>query len=169
MKSNSKPIREPFPGSSLLTNLLPLLTPAPPTFPTFSQLVEEDRRRQSAVSATKQTGLFSELLGDPQTLLQDLISDPDKYEDGVYNLLLPLVSGQRKLEDLNPEERALLDRAVVDYSQAAKPPPPPEPPTPPPKKEKTAAKGGEPIEEEIEYHESNPFPQGAPGAYWWLR
>ena len=160
MKSNSKPTREPFPGSSLLTNLLPLLAPAPPTFPAFSQLVLEDAR-QRAARETRPTGLFAELLGDPQILLQDLLSDPNKYEDGVYSLLLHLVSGQRKLADLSQDERNLLNRAVIDFSQARRARP--EPGTPPPSSKE------DPISEEIEYHEPSPFPAGAPDAYWWLR
>ena len=163
MKSNSKSTKSPFPGSSALISLLPLPTPAPPTFPAFSQLVQEDARNQIAAGGTKPTGLFAELLGDPQALLQDLISDPDKYEDGVYSLLLPLVSGQRKLEELAPEERQLLDRAVIDFNQAERPQlkSKPEAPAPPPKKE--------PRERGIEYREPSPFPTGAPDAYWWLR
>lgn len=161
MPSNSTSSKEPFPGSSLLTNLLPLPAPAPPTFPTFSQLVQESERQRVA-RETKPTGLFAELLGDPQVLLTDLLSNPDKYEDGVYSLLLPLVSGRRKLTDLAPDERQLLDHAVIDYSQARRTPREPAAPPPPPSRE-------EPISEEIEYHEPSPFPQGEPGAYWWLK
>lgn len=60
-------------------------------------------------------------------MFQDMLRDPAKYEDGVSDLLVELVSGQKKLPDLSPEETALLDRATIDLSRPSSTKPSPRP------------------------------------------
>jgi hypothetical protein len=156
MKSCWKPTKEAFPGSLLMTSLLPLLPPQPPTFLSFSDVLA-----QGEVSGTgkKQEGLFTALVGDPKVIMADLLSHPSKYEEGVYDLLLELVAGRRSLQQLNENEQQLLDRAVVDFNSTEHAPAPPQPP-------KEAAKPELGEEREIEYHE--PVATSVTEVpYWW--
>jgi hypothetical protein len=131
---------------------------AAPSFSSFSSSVES---AAPAESAPRTDGLFSALVGDPNVLYSDLIQYPHKYGEEASALIQALSSGQRKLQDLNPAEQQVLDRAVIDFSGSNRlPPAPPPPPTPAPKRE--------PKEREIEYHEpvKSPF-GGKPDPYWW--
>jgi hypothetical protein len=56
-------------------------------------------------------------------MFQDLLRSPEKYEDGVSDLLTSLVAGSRSLKSLSSEEKALLDRAVGDLSRPSLPRP----------------------------------------------
>jgi len=157
-KSGSRSTSELFPGSSLLTNLMPLPGLAAPRFPSFSELVGATVSEKP----TKRSGLFLDMLGDPQVLYQDLLEDPSKYEEGVSRLLQELISGQQQLSELNDQEMGLLDRAVLDFNQPARklearPAPAPKPPA--------KAKRPEP-------REKPPKAIGAPSGvdpYWWVQ
>ena len=166
-KSDTEPPRpiwqspnEAWPGSSLLTNLLPLPAPAAPSFPTFQQVVESDA---TPPSPPKRSGLFSALLGDPRVLWHDLLERPKHYEEGVSELIQSLVHGHKKLDGLSPAEQTLLDRATLDFSQPHRPAPQPVPVPPPPRRQS-------PKTTEVEYHEpvSSPFGDGL-DPYWWLK
>ncbi len=80
----------------------------------------------------RSSGLFEALIRDPRVLFYDLLDRPDSYEKGVYETLLKLLSG-KKLDDLTAEEKALLNRAVLDNAQPVRQKatsprrPPPEP------------------------------------------
>jgi hypothetical protein len=127
------------------------------------ELVEQDKN-PPVVSSTKREGLFSALLGDPEILLHDLLSDPSKYEEGVSNLVQDLASGQRSINDLEPHEMELLDRATIDFSQPRrsrqepKPAPPPAPKIEPPE-----------FDELVEIGEPMKLPPKLANAYWWLK
>jgi len=135
-----------------------------PKFPTFSQLVtENDRQRGEKYQKTQ--GLFSVLLRDTSVLMDDLVSDPSKYEDGVYNLLLDLAAGRKKLESLAPEEMQLLDRAVIDFNHPRR-----DTPKPLPQIQPKATKAEETDEEkEVEYQEPTISPIRGVEPYWWLK
>jgi hypothetical protein len=61
--------------------------------------------------------LFENLLGEPSILYSDLLEDPKRYEEGVAELLLLLITGRKKLSELNDMELNLLDRATIEFSQ----------------------------------------------------
>lgn len=151
MKYCWKPTSEIFPGSSLMTSLLPLPALAAVNFSGFSVSTKSPDAHSS--------GLFKGLVGDPNLLLSDYLKSPEKYEEGVYELLLDLTGGRRTFQDLRPEEQQLLDRSVLDFSTPAKRLAPPPPPAPEPESPKVR---------EIEYHEAKaiPHPSGEI-PYWW--
>jgi len=64
----------------------------------------------------RQSGLFTALLGDPKVLYYEILEDPERFEDGVSDLVQQLVAGARTLESLTRDEHNLLDRATLDWS-----------------------------------------------------
>jgi hypothetical protein len=110
---------EPRQKSSSPDTELPFLRPLePPTFPSFPTLKEMAEERERA-QKREETGLFDGLLGgNVGALYEDWIRHPDKYERRTSELLTQLASGSRSLKELTPEERRLLDSAVVAYAQA---------------------------------------------------
>jgi hypothetical protein len=151
------PSRKPSPLSTPPLNLPPSLALLAPTFPAFTALAATSELPQAE---PKRGGLFSELLRDPKVLLQDLLANPEKYEDGVASLVQELVASNRSLNDLSPAETELLDRATLDFSQPTRR----REVTPAPvQAQKTAAPS-------VEYN----TPQTAPSLdglepYWWLK
>lgn len=101
------------------------------------------------------------LLGDPKVLMQDVLSDPDKYEEEVFSLTQDLASGRRAMSDLKEHEMQLLDRATIDFTQPRriKQEARPEPPPPKPKELKADEEDGEPAA----------LPPEMASAYWWLK
>lgn len=156
-----KSTREAFPGSSALISLQPLLPLQAPRFPTFAELVEQDRM-SSTSQPSKREGLFSALISDPRVLLADLLDSPDKYEPGLADLVQDLVSGQKNLQSLTPMESELLDRSVIDFTRPkiTKPAELPRPVVP--------KRAPEPEADTLEAAET-PLPPGMADAYWWLR
>lgn len=74
--------------------------------------------------------LYESFLGNPEILFQDLLDDPSRYEPGVDALLQNMIGG-RTFADLTSEEKEMLNRATIEYSQSTprkaqeeKPPPP---------------------------------------------
>jgi len=49
------------------------------------------------------------------------LNDPSRYEESVSELLQSLMSGKKKLQDLDSAEKQMLDNAVVDFSTVRKP------------------------------------------------
>ena len=156
MKFSSKPTSEIFPGSSLMTNLIPLLPPQAPSFSSF--LISTTPATLPSAKDETRGGLFEALVGDPNVMLSDYLDHPEKYEAGVYDLLLDLTGGRRRYTDLTPDEKRLLEHAVLDFNETNKKPP--EPPPPPPPEEP-------PKEKEIEYHEKVVAPFRGEVPYWW--
>jgi hypothetical protein len=112
--------KNPFQGfidPSILLPLpvLPVLRPLD-----FSHFVQEEVTALAVSNFNKsnatQKRLFEELLGDPQVLYQEVTEDPSRFEKGILELLLPLVSGQRDNSQLTAEERDSLDRATLDWA-----------------------------------------------------
>jgi hypothetical protein len=141
--------------------LLPSLPYQAPKFPSFAELVEQDRNQHNS-RGTKREGLFSALVNDPRVLWLDLLDSPEKYEDGVSDLIQDLVSGQKRVEELNQEEASLLDRAVLDFSR----PTPPRAPPPPVKVPQLKPRDHEPDTVEEQRTE---LPPEMANAYWWLK
>lgn len=97
-----------------LMGVQPVL-PAP--FPTLDELMTPATESVSASSSTP--GLFSNLVGDPAILLNDLVRDPKKYDPGVEILLQELLSGQKSLKTLDRDDMEMLDRATLDLSRSS--------------------------------------------------
>lgn len=97
------PLR-PLPVSTYLS-LVALAQSAPHTPPV------------SSASRPRGNGLFETLLGDPLVLYQEVLEDPNRFEDGVVELVQQLVSGATSLDALTSMEKDLLDRAVLDWSR----------------------------------------------------
>lgn len=142
-----------------------LQLPAPPKFPTFAELAQV----VTTPPPIQKSGLFQQLLGgQTQVLWQDLLKDPDKYEPEVQQLLQEILSGQKSLQALMPEENQLLDRATLDFAQASK--------TPQPEKDRPPrSQAGEELPDKAIMREAEegpplPIPTGADGldAFWWL-
>jgi hypothetical protein len=162
MKYDSKSLKEPFPGSSVLTSLIPFSRLNQTTFPTFSQLVQEEN--VPSEKKTRAGGLFSDLFGgDPLVLLQDVLDHPGKYEEGVYSLVLALAVKQRKVDDLTSAELQTLNHAALDFYHR------PVTKEQLPYSTRTVPERKEDDERDIEHNEDSPFPENAPAAYWWLR
>lgn len=108
------------PGGSSPSMELPFLKPLEPTsfpdFPTLAQLAEVPEQE-----AKKETSLFDGLLGDVGALHDDMVRHPEKYDRRTSELLTQLASGSLPPKNLTPEERRLLDMAVMDYAQAPRP------------------------------------------------
>jgi hypothetical protein len=110
---------------------------SPLQFPTFQQLVEEDRASQQVASSPtpkKLNDLFDGMLGDLTPLLTDYQDHPEKYGAETHDLLEQLTHGSKSLEQLSTMERTLLNRATFDFFQAV--PKKPEVPTAPAVEEK---------------------------------
>ena len=142
-----------YPDFSRLNNLMHLQAPLAPRFPTFSELVTESVPEKPK----RARGLFAELLGSSaETLFGDLLDHPDKYEDGVAELVQQLISGAKKLEELSEQERDLLNRATLDFAHN------------PPRKQdaelRVAPAPPSPYSDEQEIEMEMP----AADAFWWL-
>lgn len=124
MRSGGKGSPTKSPGSALLS-LMQLHPLVPPRFPTLSELTSP-----STVSPVPSPqGLFVSLVGDPNVLFDDWLRSPEKYEPEVEGLLMELISGRRRLEDLAQWERETLDRATLDYNRKTSSSPPSSSPT----------------------------------------
>jgi hypothetical protein len=60
--------------------------------------------------------LFEALIGDPRNLLHDYMERPEAYEHELLPLLLALIAKNKTVENLNPEERELLNQATAIYA-----------------------------------------------------
>lgn len=124
-----KPVGTPL---SMLTRLHPLL---PKRFPTLSELAQTPA--DSPVSS-RRSGLFYSLVGRPEVMLNDLLRDPEKYEEreSVSAILQSLIAGRQKMEDLSPQDMETLDRATLDLNRSYSRKPSTSSPAPsPPKKQ----------------------------------
>jgi hypothetical protein len=162
-----------FPDYSTLPGSEQLKPLSVPRFPTFFELASQTE----SPSKKRETGLFEGLLGDPTVLFNDLLDNPGKYEAGVDQVVQRLVSGQASLDDLNEQERQLLDRATLDFSQPRRSE---EPLSPKPAPRRDPADDLEPEElgdelgpqepgdEEDEERKPTTGPQGPMKAFWWV-
>jgi len=151
------PSRRLSPLSTPPLNLPPSLALLAPTFPSFTALVSMSDLPQKG---PQRDGLFGALLRDPRVLLQDLLANPEKYEDGVASLVQELAAGSRKLDDLAPAEVELLDRATVDFNQ--------------PTRRREVSPDPTPVQRTTEPDVEYTAPKAAPSLnglepYWWLK
>ncbi len=176
MKKNS----QDRPSESTEAFSLPEIEPLQPLrFPTFQQLVEEDRAAQSKTPAARPLNdLFSGMLGTLEPLLADYLAHPEKYGRETHDLLEQLTHGSKSLEQLTPSERRLLNLATYDFFQAV-----PQKKEPPLVKEAAPTDPEETAEEtEVEDDSGAEGDAGGSGpvpgvdvpvtelpAYWWLR
>lgn len=135
--------------------------PLPPLkFPTLAELASVPDPPPVPV---RPQSLFS-MIGDPAALFSDLLSCPDKYERGTDELLQQLVHGQKRVEELDEQDRRLLNAAVLSFVQA--------PRRKPAEAAKTRRTEPEPEETELDEHGAPiptelDLPEAAP--YWWQR
>lgn len=100
---------------------LPVIEPpSPPLFPTFQQLVDQERESLLTTPGRpkKLNDLFDGMLGDLAPLLADFQEHPEKYGEEVHELLGQLTLGSKSLEQLSESERRLLNLATFDFYQA---------------------------------------------------
>lgn len=149
-----------LPLSSELTGLPPV---AFQKFPTVQELAASD---PPASPGTRPTGLFEELLQSrPEAIYIDLLDHPEKFEDGVKELVEELVTKKRELSD---RERDLLNRAVLDFLAKPKEKVAPKPI---PKKAVEKLEMDELLTEELAEIDDAPAAPTATGelpAFWWL-
>jgi hypothetical protein len=92
--------------------------------------------------------------------MHDLLSNPEKYEDGVAELVQELHSGAKSLDQLSEPEKDLLDRATIDFNSPNRRPEPLLPKSPPPAPPKAAKK-------KVKYTPGTDVNDLEP--YWWLK
>lgn len=118
--SNSK--STPSPNTTPWSNLMrlhPLLPHKPPTLSELAQGIQNHGVETSAKPRLEPDGLFTHLVREPNVMLEDLLSCPSKYEEGVLELLQRLVSGASKFSSLSMDEQDLLNRATLDLNRSA--------------------------------------------------
>lgn len=84
-------------------------------FPTFQELVDQELIEPPEPS--QNSGLFFQLVGDPAVLYREYLDDPDRFDEEAGLLLQQLYSGLKTLEQLDPEEAEILNRATAEYAQ----------------------------------------------------
>lgn len=164
-------------ASLAMNPFVEMLKPPAPRFPSFAELVELDREQQATPRSTKQEGLFLNLLRDPRILYAALLDAPDAYEEGVAELLLELITGQKTNSSLTEEQLNLLDRATLEFNQHSHKEPQSLQQKVAPVEKPESADSEE--EREIEYHESGsslphtgptiPMPEEEPATHWWQK
>jgi hypothetical protein len=121
--TNSNKFEPPSSGtrsqvSSPLITLMQLHPLVPPRFPKWSELLEKETPSEKS---SPRRGLFSDLVGNPEVILDDLLRRPKIYEEGVAELLQELVTGRKTLAGLSQSEMDLLDRATLDLNSSRRP------------------------------------------------
>jgi hypothetical protein len=141
-------------------------------FPSVTELVTQQLEDAQRTPSIRSSGLFQGLLlSRPEPLYSDALEHPDKYDERILPLTRELVSTRR---EPTPEERQLLDAAMLDFSrsQPAASAVPAPPKMPPSLKRQTARMPSE--GEETDVVDVNPaqeaptIPQGQVRAFWWL-
>ena len=157
------------PLNFLEQNPLPQL-PAVHKFPSFSEMVSQ---QITPSSPSTNEGLFSTLVRDPLVLYREYLDDPERFPQEAGTLLTQLVTQQKDLNTLTPEDMEVLNQATVEFAQHS-----PEPePTPEPSKPPHQDLFGEEGEEELEWQPGGQLPtrpavdlpDTAPGADWWAK
>lgn len=90
-----------------------LLTPQAPTFPSFNETVSPPALSEPP----PQQGIFSQLVRDPAYLYQEYLDRPEDFKEDTAELLMSLVSRQKRLEDVTPDEMKKLDEATIELAQ----------------------------------------------------
>lgn len=150
MIASNAPRFEPFPRLDDLVN--------PKTF----ELVAQENE-----TPARPVGLFDGLLsGHVEVLLQDVQDHPEKYDPRLLPLLLDILSGGKKKNDLTREECALLDKGTLDFATYV-PPRLEEKKKEPAQETKTASSS---IDDGFEEQEPDvDLPEAEPSQYWWTR
>lgn len=110
--------------------------------------------------------LYGNLIGDHLVLFQDVLDRPEDYEEGLPELLTELING-KKLDELDPMQRDMLNRAAIDFVQTParrQKPVTQGPPVKQPVPDAVAAALGEHDSD----GESPDIPAGPP-TFWWTR
>lgn len=141
--------RPDYLGSSALSSLMPLRPLPVSTYLSLVALAQSAPHTPPVSSASRPrgSGLFETLLGDPRALYQEVLEDPNRFEEGVIELSQQLVSGATSLDALTSMEKDLLDRAVLDWSR-------PRHSSPGPSAQPSSTSSGVPEEVELSYAEA---------------
>lgn len=130
--------------------------PEPPRFPSFQELVQQDALAQLTPAPKVSRGVFEELLGHPEPILQSAVEDPERYDAQALSLLRAIYNNTVRFSDLTPEEKALVNQATMEFFSAT--PSKPVPPAPPmlPTRPRDA-----------EGHDAEPVDGPVLDAFWW--
>lgn len=100
-----------------LDSMKPLEPLLPPVFPTLQELaMEQEIAARTPPTRQRLLDLFDGTLGDLAPLLEDFSLHPEKYGADQTQLLQQLESGSTSLELLNPNQRLVLNLAVLDFN-----------------------------------------------------
>lgn len=106
-----------LPGMPDVLSLVPTL-PSLPTLPELPSLTSPTPNMAEAVAQPPQNdGLFNGIIGDPAVLYRAYLDRPEDFDEEQSNLILQLMSNQKKLDQLTDQERKVLDRATVNFAQ----------------------------------------------------
>lgn len=158
--------------SSTLASLPSLPPPSAPHFPNFKELVDHrtfelSAAEEMAPSSSHPVGLFEGLLqGHAELLAADVDEHPERYTPEVPALVRDIMERRKDAKALTGQERAVMDRATLDFATYI--PPKSKPPSPPRRSAPRAAakeedEGGTPIPG------LDTPPEATAPAYWWLR
>jgi hypothetical protein len=142
---------------------------APPTFPRLpQQLVQLSETKPPSESASLFQGLLG---GNLQALVQDSTDHPERYDESTQLFLTELAAGTRTLAGMTGEDKAHLDRAVMDYAAPRPRHVRPAPPPPKPFARGRAQASGDPYAPGLQ---DGRAPQvetagGPMSAYWWVQ
>lgn len=104
-----------FPVPEVLDYPKPPSPPLPPSFPTLEQIAAGS---PAVADTPKHKGIFWDLFGgQPDALIQDAVTFPDRYSSEFVRLATDLAELRRKVEDLTPEEAALLNTGSLEFYQ----------------------------------------------------
>lgn len=93
---------------------------------------------------------------DPKYIYYDLLEHPEKYSDGVAEVLSGVISKGTSLKDLTDKELEVLNKATIEYAQ-----------TPPTKRKEASAKAQSRETEITPAGEEESAESDLP-PYWWL-
>ncbi len=102
--------RSPLGASQTSLPKLPELTVS--KFPTFSEIVSASQD----ISPTRTPGLFEQLVGNPEVLLQAYLESPSDYDPELVPLVTSMMNGTQ-IQDLPLEDQMKLNRWTVTYAQ----------------------------------------------------
>jgi len=93
-------------------------SPQPPEVPKIVSLEELARGEPAPAQVPAAKGLFWDLFGgQPEALIQDAITFPERYSSEFSGLARDLAEGRKNVKDLSGEEAALLNTGSLEFYQ----------------------------------------------------
>jgi hypothetical protein len=135
---------------------------SPHTFPTFAELVQEEEKRQTQMTAPRDNGLFQQLMsGDIRHFYHDMEKFPDKYTEDDRALIQRLLASGNTQPTI--EEREKLNTLVNTYFEKPKAAPVKRQPSNTTPRSVSNYDSYEPRE-----IPSSIFPNNVPKPFWWI-